>query len=207
MNQSGPATADRLLRTARRLFAARGYDQASVRAITRGARANLGAITYHFGSKWNLYATVVDQMFGAMADRLAAAAAPPGPATDRLSRLVDALFAFFVDFPEAPRIIMHALARGGQPPEAAVPHLRRNLDTITRVVRDGQAAGELRAVDPFLVTFSLLSQSIWFAVARRVIGAAAGRPLDGTEAAAVVARHISDATVRTLRPDSQGAHR
>jgi AcrR family transcriptional regulator len=206
MNHS-VATADRLLRSARRLFAARGYDDASVRAITRGAGANLGAITYHFGSKWNLYAAVVDQMFTAMADRVAAAAAQPGLAGDRLGRVVEAIFAFFADHPEAPRIIMHALARGAQPPEAAVPHLRRNLDTITRVVRDGQAAGEVRAVDPFLVTFSLLSQSIWFAVARRVIGAAAGRPLDGAQAAVAVARHITESTVRALRPDSQGDQR
>ena len=203
MNHSG-ATAARLVRSARRLFAARGYDQASVRAITRGARANLGAVTYHFGSKWNLYATVVDQMFAAMADRLAAAADTPGPATVRIAGLVQAMFAFFADYPEAPRIMLHALARGGPPPEAALPHLRRNLTTITAVIRDGQAAGELRAVDPFLATFTLLSQSIWFAVARRVIASAAGRPLDGAPAAAAVARHITDVAVRGFRADPQG---
>lgn len=203
MNHSG-ATAARLVRSARRLFAARGYDQASVRAITRGARANLGAVTYHFGSKWNLYATVVDQMFATMADRLAAAADTPGPATVRIAGLVQAMFAFFADYPEAPRIMLHALARGGPPPEAALPHLRRNLTTITAVIRDGQAAGELRAVDPFLATFTLLSQSIWFAVARRVIASAAGRPLDGAPAAAAVARHITDVAVRGFRADPQG---
>jgi AcrR family transcriptional regulator len=203
MNHSA-ATRDRLVRSARRLFATRGYDQASVRAITRGARANLGAITYHFGSKWNLYAAVVDQLFAAMADRLAAAAAPPGPAAVRIERLVAAMFGFFTDHPDAPRIMLHALARGGPPPEAALPHLRRNLATITGVVRDGQAAGELRAVDPFLATFTLLSQSIWFAVARRVISAVAGRPLDGAPAAPAMARHITDVLVRSLRADPQG---
>ena len=203
MNHSG-ATAARLLRSARRLFAARGYDQASVRAITRAARANLGAVTYHFGSKWNLYAAVVDQLFASLAERLAAAGAPPGPAAARIARLVEAMFAFFADHPEAPRIVMHVLARGGPPPEAALPHLRRNLTTITAVIRDGQAAGELRAVDPFLATFTLLSQSIWFAVARRVIAAASGRPLDGASAAAAVARHITDGAVRAFRADPQG---
>jgi len=203
MNHSG-ATAGRLLRSARRLFAARGYDQASVRAITRAARANLGAVTYHFGSKWNLYATVVDHMFATLADRLAGAAAAPGPAADRIARLVEAMFAFFADYPEAPRIMMHALARGGPPPEAALPHLRRNLTTITGVIRDGQATGELRAVDPFLATFTLLSQSIWFVVARRVIATASGRSLDGTAAAAAVARHITDGAVRAFRADPQG---
>ena len=139
MNQSG-ATAQRLMRSARRLFAARGYEDASVRAITRGARANLGAVTYHFGSKWNLYATVVDQLFGAMAEQLARAAAPPGPAARRIDRLVQAMFAFFDRHPEAPRIMMHALARGGPPPEAALPHLRRNLATITAVMSAARIA-------------------------------------------------------------------
>ena len=206
MNQPA-ATADRLLRSARRLFAARGYDQASVRAITHAAGANLGAVTYHFGSKWNLYAAVVDRLFGAAADRLAAAAEAPGPAPVRLERLVRAMFDFFAEFPDAPRIMVHTLARGGPPPEAALLHLRRNFATVTQVVREGQEAGELRPIDPFLATFTLLSQAVWFAVARPVIAAAAARPLDGAPAAATMAAHITDVLVRALRADPQGGSR
>jgi AcrR family transcriptional regulator len=44
-------TKDRILDTAERLFAERGYDATSLRAITREAGVNLAAVNYHFNSK------------------------------------------------------------------------------------------------------------------------------------------------------------
>ena len=48
-------TRERLLDTAERLFGELGYDGVGMRALTDGARVNLGAATYHFGSKEALY--------------------------------------------------------------------------------------------------------------------------------------------------------
>ena len=70
-------TRARLLDAARNLFAENGFDGASVRAITHAAHANLGAITYHFGSKWQLYVAVLEQLFGGLADQVTATAALP----------------------------------------------------------------------------------------------------------------------------------
>ncbi len=44
-------TKDRILDSAERLFAERGYDATSLRAITREAGVNLAAVNYHFSSK------------------------------------------------------------------------------------------------------------------------------------------------------------
>ncbi len=52
-------TKARILDTAEELFMEHGYEGTSIRAITRQARANLGAVTYHFGSKKNLYEEVL----------------------------------------------------------------------------------------------------------------------------------------------------
>ena len=54
------ATRQRLLDTATRLFAERGYLHVPVRDICREARANIAAINYHFGDKLRLYRAVVD---------------------------------------------------------------------------------------------------------------------------------------------------
>lgn len=48
-------TAGRLLDTAERLFGKHGYDGVGMRALALKAKANLGAATYHFGSKKALY--------------------------------------------------------------------------------------------------------------------------------------------------------
>lgn len=48
-------TAERLLDTAERLFGELGYDAVGMRALASTAKVNLGAATYHFGSKKELY--------------------------------------------------------------------------------------------------------------------------------------------------------
>ena len=150
MNQHAPGTRDRLVSAARRLFADHGFHRASVRAITTHAKANLGAVTYHFGSKDRLRNAVLDQLFGSMADRLAAAAAGPGLARQRLARIVHGIFEFFAANPDAPRLLVHLLAAGPSFPAATVTHQRRILQLITGVVQEGAAAGELRAVEPLM---------------------------------------------------------
>lgn len=52
---AGLATRARLIDAAAELFAARGADGASVRDVCRAARANVAAVTYHFGGKAGLY--------------------------------------------------------------------------------------------------------------------------------------------------------
>ena len=50
---------DRLLRTAARLFADRGFKPVTVREICRAARANVASVNYHFGDKLGLYREVL----------------------------------------------------------------------------------------------------------------------------------------------------
>lgn len=193
-------TKARLLEAGRKLFAERGFAGASVRALTELARANLGAITYHFGSKEALYGAVLAFMFAELRARIAAARARPGSAAERLGAIIQALFLFFAEFPEAPRLIIHRLAAGALPPAAAVAQFRPAVDAIVTTVREGQARGELRTVEPLLAAFTLISQTVWFAVARHMIATVSGLPFDRPEMAAVVERHITDVVSRALAP-------
>src|SRR5687768_17807385 len=52
-------TRERLLSTAERLFAERGFSKVTVREICRIARANVAAVNYHFSGKKGLYDEVV----------------------------------------------------------------------------------------------------------------------------------------------------
>ena len=56
-------TTDRLLNTAERLFAEHGYDGVGMRALADEAGVNLGATTYHYGSKQKLYIETVMRRF------------------------------------------------------------------------------------------------------------------------------------------------
>jgi AcrR family transcriptional regulator len=54
-------TSSRILSTATRLFAAQGYDGTSTKDICEKAGVNIAAIHYHFGSKENLYHSIIEQ--------------------------------------------------------------------------------------------------------------------------------------------------
>lgn len=163
------STPDRLLNAGWKLFAQQGYDRTSVRAITRAARANLGAVTYHFGSKEHLYHAVLERLFREMGDRLSRAAAGNGDPGARIRAIVRTMFEFFGEYPDAPRIVLQQVTRGGAVPEAVATRLRANLAIIAGVVAEAQARGLFRPAEPLFGAFSIISQTVWFAVVRRTI--------------------------------------
>jgi AcrR family transcriptional regulator len=75
MTRPSDVTRERILKAAERLFAERGYDGTSIRAIVAKARVNQAAINYHFDGKDGLYRDVLRSAFRAVTeDQLAHAA-------------------------------------------------------------------------------------------------------------------------------------
>jgi len=185
------ATAERLLAAGRELFASGGYERASVRAITERAGANLGAITYHFGSKEALYEAVVGECAGPLREAVARAAAGPGGALDRICAVTREFFAHLARHPDVPRLMLQQLANGGAIPRAAVEMIRRNREAITGLIRQGQRDGSIRAGDPTFMALGVVSQPIYVALTARVLREAGVLdPEDGDARARVVVEAI-----------------
>jgi AcrR family transcriptional regulator len=109
-----PSTRERLLEAASALFAEHGFRGAAVRDICDLARANPGAVSYHFGGKRQLYRSVLRQAV----ERLAAPPPPsPAPADAalpvRLQAFVRLLGQRCVRDPLAVRLLVRDLADGG----------------------------------------------------------------------------------------------
>ena len=68
MTRPSEVTRERILKAAERLFAERGYDGTSIRAMVGKARVNQAAINYHFGGKDGLYREVLRAAFRAMTE-------------------------------------------------------------------------------------------------------------------------------------------
>src|SRR5271157_5968180 len=68
MTRPSEITRDRILKAAERLFAERGYDATSIRAIVAKARVNQAAINYHFDGKDGLYREVLRAAFRALTE-------------------------------------------------------------------------------------------------------------------------------------------
>ncbi len=68
MTRPSEITRERILKAAERLFADRGYDATSIRAIVAKARVNQAAINYHFAGKDGLYREVLRAAFRALTE-------------------------------------------------------------------------------------------------------------------------------------------
>jgi len=101
--KDGLRTKDRILTVACEVFAEKGYHDATVEEICRGAETNIAAVNYHFGSKDQLYAQVWRQAFD-----LAHEAYPPegglGPDAPPEERLRGTIHSFVVKTVDPGRI-------------------------------------------------------------------------------------------------------
>jgi AcrR family transcriptional regulator len=88
-------TRDRILNAAEKLFAARGFEGTSTRAIVAASGDTIGSVNYHFGSKEKLFHEVIRRRFDVIADarrvRYREAAVKGGSKGPSLEAVVDAI--------------------------------------------------------------------------------------------------------------------
>jgi AcrR family transcriptional regulator len=195
MNQHGGDTRTALLRAATAVFADHGYAGATVRRITALAGVNLGAVTYHFGSKAALFEAVIVGAQSSLLKALAAAAAGPGSARVRLEALVRAHFGFMSDHPELRQLFLRVLVLDRVIPDQARAYLRRATGLVGQLIAEGQRDGSVRSGDPRLLTVAVMAQPVMLNALRPVLRAGAGIDLDNP----AVREQALETTVRFVR--------
>lgn len=185
-SQESPSTPELLLRTARPLFAEHGYEDTSIRRITREAGVNLGAVTYHFGSKEALYHEVLERALEPLQARIMGALDATGPAHERLDAAVEAFHVAFRVDPDLPGLLLERAMSGGPVPLPVRRLLGEALQKLAATVRAGKAGGELEAGDPKLTAACILGHCLGLSALPLVFGEEEGpgflgRSLKGME--------------------------
>ena len=83
----GAEARHRLLHTALRLFAQKGFAKTSTREIAREAEVNISAISYYFGDKEGLYSATFNEPMGGDSSDLVAACNVPGQSLEATLRI------------------------------------------------------------------------------------------------------------------------
>lgn len=148
-----PATRARLVDAAWRVIAGDGLRAATSRRIAAEAGANLGAITYYFGSKNNLVAEAVVAQMQRWTEPLAEAiVADERDGSDRTDVVIAALLARLGDSADDVRGVLEAVLApdlGRQVRAALQTHLSSFQQVVADVIRRRQQLGEVpRAVRP-----------------------------------------------------------
>ncbi len=201
----GAATRAALVTAGRKLFGRRGFDGASVRAITREAGANLGAITYHFGSKRELYAAVLEECLTPIAARVQAAAASEGSALDRMVRIVEAYFEHLALHPDMPHLLLQEVAAGKEPPPIVLETIGRVKSMIVRLHEEGVAEGSIRPGHPLLTALSVVSQPLHLALVAPLVRTVGGLDLSDPDARSMTVRHVATFVRAGLEPRPEEA--
>ena len=169
-------TATRLQTAGRRIFARRGYEGASVRGITREARANLGAVTYHFGSKKRLYEAVVDSALAPLRDRVTEAAAAPGTPLERIEGVVRAFFAHLNENPDMPNFLLQQVTSGVEPIAPVLQTMQHGIGTLSTLLREGQKDGSILKSDMLPTAIGIIALPVHLTLVGQLLSRASGFP-------------------------------
>lgn len=202
MNQR-PETAAALLTAARALFARRGYAGTSIRAITRQAHANLGAVTYHFGTKEKLYEAVLESVTAPLRQRVQAAADSAPAPLEGVVAVIGAFFDHLALHPDMPALLTHDLALDRPVPGPVRRTMEVVSETLARLVGAGQRAGRIVDGPPLLLTVSLLAQPIYFSLMRPRLRAVFGMDSGDPAVRDEIRAHIAEFVRHALAPSGR----
>lgn len=177
-NGAGRGTPEALVEAARALFTQHGFEGASVRAITAAAGVNLGAITYHFGSKQALYDRVLEACVTPLAEGIEGVAFGGGTPMERVAGVVRAYFGYLAANPDVPHLIIQALSTRSIPPEVFRRFVRRAQGAMTAIVREGQGDGSMRDGNPIQMAIGIVSHPLHLMLLRPQLRTLLGWDLD-----------------------------
>jgi AcrR family transcriptional regulator len=181
--QQAAATQEQLLAAARDVFDERGYQAATVGAITSRANTAHGTFYLYYRNKQDAYAAVM----ASVTDELYREADIRSPALDARSALEASIRRFLEVFAEHRRLWRSLLEASFTNPEIEAVWLRlreRFVDRIEHDLRMLVDAGVVRELDAPLVANALGGMVEWAATTQFVLasGPAVGRSIDDTAA-------------------------
>lgn len=162
-------TRDRLVEAALEIFAARGFDGATTRAISERAGVALAALPYHFETKDALWRAAADRIFGRLGERFAELLRGLGGLElhERLRRLIVEFTRFAAAHPELHRFMLQE----GTSPSARLAwlgetHLRPLYTFVCGLIAEAQAQGVVGPGRPEHLYYALIgAASMPYAVA------------------------------------------
>jgi len=203
-----------ILQAAVREFAREGVAGARTDAIARAAKVNKALLYYYFKDKEALYGAVLDHVFGGLLASVGEALNRDLPPRRKIIAYAAAHFDYIASHPQYPPIVQGEMMAAGRD---RATHLERIVKQyfrplfgrVAQVLREGQAAGEFRAVDPLHFVPSMIAVIVFYFTSAPALRAMTGKnPLSTRSVSArraAVLDFISAALFRPRTKKRQGA--
>lgn len=171
LQRGAKARAD-ILRGATRVFAVHGPEGARTEAIAEAAHVNKALLFYHFKTKDDLFAAVVEELVGEVHRRLMDLLSGPGPASEVLLRYLDAFFDAVTRRPDYTFVFQRAMLTNSRLAERMIRRFfTPRTEKLAALIRRGVKEGEFRRVEgretAMLLTSMIAFNSLAASVAKK----------------------------------------
>ncbi len=181
------STREKILDTAERLFAEKGFEGVSVREITNRAGCNVASISYYFGNKKGLYLTVFRERLTERARKVQSSfwkelEGHNNPSSEEVIRALARAF-LKSPFSEKERLLHHKLiAREVSRPTEAFEIFHTEVvapffDALFRLLKR-HIKGTTTKEEQLLYVLSIFAQVMHFNLSRNMLTAITGKKLD-----------------------------
>lgn len=150
---------DRILRVAARLYTRQGYEATSMRAIADAAGVTKSLVAYHFGSKEELFSSLLREAIGDCRDSADAVLRRESSAAARLRAMLRAQFARAREAPEVVAFAHEVMTSPGLLPFGfdSKSDSCEIFATYVQLIEAGQQHGEFRTLDARAVALVALA--------------------------------------------------
>ena len=162
----------RILDAAGRLFAERGYDAVAVTEIAAEAGVSKANVFHHFGSKRALYVAALRAACEQTTALLAPDEGPDEAIQPRLGRFLAGHLEHVHERAGLTRLVVRELLEPGHDgaQELAEKAFGNGFERLVSLIREGQAAGELRTeADPAAAALLMVGANIFFFQSRALL--------------------------------------
>ncbi len=193
-------TREHIKEVARGLFAQQGYDGVSIRDIIQKADVNLGAITYHFGGKEDLYRELIVEMGQKLLGELEKLKSMETTSSRKLEGYIRTFMELVLRNPTQARMMMREMAMGGKPfMEIMEPFAQANFGTLRSILEEGVRKKEFRNMDAQLATFSIIAVCVHFINAQPMFLRFVGKFKDNDEFIEKIIKHTVQFVLGSLK--------
>jgi TetR/AcrR family transcriptional regulator len=146
-----------ILSAARRLFAQRGFEGASMREVAAAARVNNAMIYYHFKDKDDLYRSVIfDSVAGLNSIWDEPLFRSSAPVKQKIRRYIEEFIRYEQKSDDIRRIMAMEFAKSGNISCICEDFFGDNQRRLIKLLEDGIKSGELKKIEPSMGAAALV---------------------------------------------------
>ena len=146
---------ERILKAAKSIFAHKGFSETKMSDIASAANVSYGLTYHYFTNKEAIFTSLLQTALQGALELTQYARVQPGTAWDRLRWLTSEILRGAQNEPEFEMLVLQALTNNAVPQETHAMVLQEsqlNHEVLKQLIAEGQAAGEVVAGDPNLLT-------------------------------------------------------